>query len=151
MTNSAEQWYTSYRGDVYRLAYMICGNRAMSEDITQDVFLSALQNPPAIRGSDNGNSLRAWLLAVARNKTLNALKREKRAVPLDDNLPCPDTPGDLVFLDMLNPLTARQREIVIFHILYGMSHNQTAKILKMTHAAVRKQYERALAVLRTEN
>jgi RNA polymerase sigma-70 factor (ECF subfamily) len=139
---TAEQLYTAYRGDVYRLVYMMTGSRAVSEDVTQDVFLEALQKEKTIR--DNP---RAWLLTAARNKTLNLLKREKRSAPLTEDLSYTDA-SDLVFLDMLRPLKPRQREIVICHILYGLPHTDTAQILRMTHNAVRKQYERALAVLR---
>lgn len=145
VTDGIEQLYTAYRGDVYRLVYMMTGDPSMSEDVTQDVFLTALQKGHTIR--DNP---RAWLLASARNKTLNTLKREKRSIPLQGDLPYLGEPSDLHFLDALSPLTPRQRDVVIYHILYGLPHKDTALILGMTHSAVRKQYERAITELRKE-
>jgi RNA polymerase sigma-70 factor (ECF subfamily) len=142
LTKTAEELYSRYRGDVYRLVYMMTGNLAISEDVTQDVFLEALQKSDTIHTSP-----RAWLLAAARNKTLNLMKREKWSVPLTQDLSHTDR-SDLQFLDMLRPLNARQREVVICHVLYGLPHTDTAKVLRVSHAAVRKQYERALTILR---
>lgn len=140
LEQTAETLYTAYRGDVYKLVYMMTGNHTISEDITQDVFVEALQK--TIRTNP-----RAYLLKAARNKTLNLIKRERYNTPLTNDLPYSDR-SDLAFLDTLRPLSARQREIVIFHILYQLPHTETAAILRMTHGAVRKQYERALALLR---
>jgi RNA polymerase sigma-70 factor (ECF subfamily) len=142
MDHTPEQLYTAYRGDVYRLVYMMTGSRATSEDVTQDVFVDVCQ-----KGTDIHTNPRAWLLTAARNKTLNLIKREKYNAPLSGDLAHTDQ-SDLQFLDMLRPLKPKQREVVICRILYGLPHTDTAQILRMTQAAVRKQYERALTILR---
>ncbi len=63
-----------YQGQVYGLAFHMLGNRASAEDVTQDSLTSAYRNIRRFRG---GN-LRAWLLRIARNACLDAMRSSKR-------------------------------------------------------------------------
>jgi RNA polymerase sigma-70 factor (ECF subfamily) len=149
------QWYRDYRQDVYRMAYMITRNPATAEDICQDVFLTVLEKPDAYTEAGNPrgtSSLKAWLLTVARNKALNAVKRERRTAPLTENMPDERAePGsDIVFLDILKPLNPTQRQIVLFRVAYGLRHKDIARMLGLTPAGVRQQYGRALKCLKEE-
>ena len=136
-----EQLYTEYRGDVYRLAYLMTGDRAVSEDVTQTVFLAVSRKERAV-----AKDPRAWLFAAARQQTAGLYKREGRSLPLHGKLPYPGA-DDLCFLDTLRPLTPLRREIVILRFLFGLPHSVTAKILRISHTNVRKAYDGAEATL----
>ena len=136
--------YERYRKDVYRYALALTRRHEPAEDITQDVFLTAATKGGSCRGSE-----RSWLLSIAHNRAVNLLRKEERARRRDE-VPEESVPpaSQMELFDSLKPLTDRQRAVVLLRIGYGLSHKETAAALKISHAAVRKQYERALAVLR---
>jgi len=57
--------------------------------------------------------------------------------------------GKLV-MQALMKLPGRMRVIVVLHDYQGMTHDEIARVTKTGHAAVRKNYSRALARLRDE-
>lgn len=146
-----DRWYKTYRSDVYRLAYMMTHSPDCAEDICQDVFLTALRKS----NQEIDARPKAWLLMVARNKTLNRLKYENRFSPmtdrLTDTLAAPGTNGpDIEFLDLLRPLNMVQRQIVLFHVGYGLKHKEIARILGLSPANTRRIYRQAIRALRTQ-
>ena len=73
-----------YQGYVLNLSARILGNRTLAEDVTQEAFVSAYR---AI-GRFRGGSLRAWLLRIAQNGSLDVLRSSRRrpADSLDEAL-----------------------------------------------------------------
>src|SRR6476646_9000193 len=59
---------------VFRLASALVGNREEAEDIAQEAFLAAFANLSGYDSSRAGFS--TWLLAIARNRCINLLKRK---------------------------------------------------------------------------
>jgi len=51
------------------------------EDLTQEVFLNALESLPAFRGD---SSLRSWLIGIARHKVQDYYRQRLREVALDE-------------------------------------------------------------------
>ncbi|MDR1737170.1 MAG: sigma-70 family RNA polymerase sigma factor, partial [Oscillospiraceae bacterium] len=147
--DTVAEWYEKYRADVYRLAFMMTKQSALSEDICQEVFLAATQRAAELKGAPG---LKSWLLTVTRNKTLNALRHESYSSPLTDDLQddrtLTDDP-DFVFLDILRPLGGKERQIVLYHVAYRLSHKDIAGMLGMSGAAVRKSYSRAMKTLKS--
>jgi len=146
-TNALTAFYLKHREDVYRLAYAMTKQRADAEDITQDVFLTVALKAYTYKVDF---SEKAWLLKITRNKALNFISSRARLVPLDETLAdrrFVTEAQDIGFFDILECLSFTGRQIVLFHIAYGLSHKETSKILKMSHSAVRKQYTRAMKTL----
>ena len=75
-----QELYESHKDDVYRFSFWLAGNRADAEDITSETFVRAWVRHNAIRTE----TLRAYLLTIARNVFLEQLRRRKRQVSLDD-------------------------------------------------------------------
>src|SRR5262245_20250364 len=75
----------NFSGKVMRLAYSILGNRALAEDLTQDVFVRIWRALPAYRGM---SSVSTWIYSITRNTCLTALKRAQagNAISLDEPL-----------------------------------------------------------------
>ena len=62
---------------VFAATLRILRNRAVAEEVAQDVFVEIWNRPcayDALRGS-----LRAWLIGIARHKAIDAVRREERA------------------------------------------------------------------------
>jgi len=146
-TDALTALYREYRKDVYRLAYVLTKSRADAEDITQEVFLTVAEKARTYKVNI---SEKAWLMKITRNKALNLINSRARLVPLNETLEdnrFKAEAKDIEFMDILECLAPTGRDIVLFHIAYGLSHKEISMILKMSHNAVRKQYSRAIKTL----
>lgn len=133
------------------------------EDIVQDTFLTALKKWRHNQIPDNPS---AWLMQVAKNKTLNALKRENRSVPLDQYKSTPEIEEtiDKLFLDheikdsQLRVLfaccdprfSAKAQIILTLKTLSGFSNSEIARALLMSEAAVKKRLYRTRKSIRED-
>jgi RNA polymerase sigma factor (sigma-70 family) len=64
-----------YQSLVCALAYSACGNAAQSEDIAQEVFISAWRQIQELR---EPNRLREWLCGIARRSAVQAYRHDRR-------------------------------------------------------------------------
>ena len=62
---------------IYNFVYKNVGNEASAEDITQEVFLKVFNNIKKIK---NQSSFRSWIFNIAKNTSLDYLKK-KKAIP----------------------------------------------------------------------
>jgi RNA polymerase sigma-70 factor (ECF subfamily) len=70
---------------VYRFILQITRHRTQSEDLVQDVFLKILRKAKSFRGD---GSFKAWMFNIARNITLDYLRKSKRqdSDSIDDDI-----------------------------------------------------------------
>lgn len=71
-----ETLYDRYEKLVFSFAHRLAGDRTISEEVTQDVFLK-LWNGTSVYQKDKGK-FSSWLLTVTRNKVIDELRRLKR-------------------------------------------------------------------------
>src|SRR5215813_6684538 len=150
-----EPLYREHASTVRALAYRMTGSMADAEEISQETFTRALASPP---GSVLG---RNWLLSVAANLARDRLRRRKRAAYIGPWLPeameAEAEPGSVdpergyglresasfAFLLALEPLTSRQRAVLLLRDVFDLSVEETAAILRMGEGAVRVMHHRA--------
>ena len=125
------------------------------EEIASDVFLALWQNADGI----SPDSLRSWLGAVARNRTVDFMKKHRDTVPLEDNaIEVPDP--------IWAHLTAMERTQALRRALSALSHTdqeifyrcydlgetstEIAQALHLNPATVRSRLSRGRAALRNE-
>jgi RNA polymerase sigma-70 factor (ECF subfamily) len=141
---------------VYNLAFRLSGNRDTAEDIAQDVFLKVYRAADRL---DVHRHPKPWLTTITYN-TIRDLARRTAARPedpvdaqiIEDTHGILETPEDILLerererlVDRaLQELDERSRAIVILNGYCGFSHEQIATIVDMSHAAVRKNYSRAI-------
>ena len=65
---------------VYRFVSRLAGNASLAEDIVSDVFLDVWRQANRFDGK---SKVTTWLLAIARHKALNAMRRNSE-MPLND-------------------------------------------------------------------
>src|SRR5262249_45694384 len=141
------------------LAFRMTGSAADAEEIVQETFTRALAPPP---GTTVGPS---WLLSVAANLSRDRLRRRKRMSYVGPWLPSaveaepePETlhperhyglreSASFAFLLALEPLTSRQRAVLLLRDVFDLSVEETAAVLKMGPGAVRVMHHRARAAL----
>ena len=71
--------YDLYSGVVYSVAFRVLQNATSAEDVLQDVFLQLWRNPRAFDSARG--QLAPWLAAIARNRSIDMLRKRK---PEDD-------------------------------------------------------------------
>ena len=75
--------YARYAPEVYRFAYWLSGDPAEAEDITSEAFVRAWINLARIRTE----TLKAYLMTIARNIYLEQLRKRRRQSNLEDGHP----------------------------------------------------------------
>lgn len=75
-------FYDKHFDAVYRFVYFrVSYNKAVAEDLTADIFTSALA---AFKDFDPSRGEKAWIMTITRNKIINHWRDKKDAVDIDD-------------------------------------------------------------------
>lgn len=156
--------FECYFDRVYAVIYRLLGERALAEDVAQEVFLKVYR---AAHRMDPERDPLPWLMAIAHNACRdvwrsNAHRLGRRAVSIDEH---PLAGGGLSAgtNDPEREALARERErlvqqailrlpeplrvAVVLHDYQGLGHEEIARITGVRHAAARKRYSRALEAL----
>jgi RNA polymerase sigma-70 factor (ECF subfamily) len=152
--------FAAQRPRLWGLAYRMTGSAEDAEDVVQETFARLLEREPARDASE----LPFWLVRVATNLALDALRRRKRRSYTGAWLPAPveldpagtDPPGaryerlesaTFAFLIALEALGPRQRAVLLLRDVVGASAVETAEILGVSEANVRVLHLRARRAL----
>jgi RNA polymerase sigma-70 factor (ECF subfamily) len=138
-----------YSGVVHGVAYAHLGNRAEAEEVGQDTFLRAFESLDRLR---NFSHIGGWLVAVARHRSRDILRKRRREQDAQDALAgevVPVTPRPdreefrrLVW-DHLQRMADDDREILVLRYFLGMKRRMIAAQLGITPAAAAKRLQRA--------
>jgi len=83
--------YSRHNVRVYRFVLRIAGNPCLAEDIVSETFLEVWRCADGFRSK---SQVSTWLLAIARNKALAALRRPVDAQLGDDQMAAIEEPAD---------------------------------------------------------
>ena len=129
-----ERFYEEHRSEVLRLLRRRLGaDRA--EDAFQETFLRALR---AYGRLDHGEHLRAWVLTIAQNVALDALRRTRPTDELVDVGAEDARPAYAELADLVDGLGPKERAAVVFRYGYDLSYEQIASALESTPDAARQ-------------
>ena len=67
--------YQAYQRDIYGYLFHLTGQQSAAEDLTSEVFISAMKSLPAFQGNAD---IKTWLFSIARHKWYESIRREKR-------------------------------------------------------------------------
>ena len=141
--------YTELNRPVYTVLLRITRDPWLAEDLLQDCFLRLWEAPP----EPQVKKPRAYLFQSARNLALDALRRERRSVPLED-CALPSVPGPDALQSELDralaSLPEEERQIVTLHLNGGLKFRELASLLGLSVGAVYGRYRRALKALRDD-
>jgi RNA polymerase sigma-70 factor, ECF subfamily len=138
---------------VFSLAYHVLHDRALAEEVAQDVFL---QLHKCFAGFDSADHLKHWLRRVATHRSIDQTRRRKlRAhVSLDDAPPLAAAAVDRdpllaqMLRRMVASLPANARAVVVLRYQEDLSPVEIAEILNIPVKTVRTRLHRSLAILR---
>jgi len=148
--------YDRHASLVYRYAQALLGSRSEAEDLTADTFLRALQAIKEYRWT--GRPVSAWLLTIARNLSINHIRRKQRAkdalcllaVSASSDLAEPAGHRDVDLQDLRQAILALgpiERDVIILRFVLGIDYPQVAKVVGKSVANVRVIQYRALRTL----
>ena len=133
---------------VFRAVLAQVGNRAVAEDIAGQVFLEALEGIRRYR--DRGRPIAGWLLAIARHRSIDWLRREGRlqTAEVPEQAVEDAAIGEALALEALALLTPEQREVVFLRFVQGHPLKDVARLTNRSTGAVKALQHRALQQLR---
>jgi RNA polymerase sigma-70 factor, ECF subfamily len=150
----------AYGAAVYRYCRQMVGDEHMAEEVHQMTFVQAHEGLPRFA---RRSSLRTWLFGIARHRSLDLLKidrrRRKRFEPIDEVPDLPE-PGRGVedrlaersraqaLESCLRRLAPRARTAVLLRFQQGLSYPEIARLSNEKAPALQVRVARALPVLR---
>lgn len=159
------QLYQQHLDGVYRFVHFRVRDEALAEDLTQDVFLSALRHVGELKAPER---FRSWLLTIAHNRVANHW-RDAALRPLPANR-LPDNAAEAAgptlatdeggyeavalrldaatVLSATERLTELQQQVVALRFVAGLSLAETAQAMGRSVNAVKNLQHHAVASLR---
>jgi RNA polymerase sigma-70 factor (ECF subfamily) len=162
-----EQLVRRYDRKLLRIAHHVTHNREDSQDAFQEAFLKAFQHLDQFRGDSQFST---WLIRITVNQSLMKLRKQRaiREVSLDedfqgegDTLPMEiidwaPNPEQLhkaselrdILATTLRELRPLLRVVFVLRDIEGLSTDQTAEALNLSHSAVKARLWRGRLQLR---
>ena len=136
--------YQELKTPVYTVLVRLTGDRLLSEDLLQEVFLRIYRQPP------EAEKPRAYVFRMARNLAIDALRQKQPCDPLEEHSLQADH-DPTVKLDLERAfarLTAGERQLVALHLSAGLTFREVASIVERPLGTVLWQYRKAIEKLR---
>jgi RNA polymerase sigma-70 factor, ECF subfamily len=147
--------FDRYSKVVYSVALRVLRDPASAEDVLQEVFMQIWRNPDsfvATRGSLGG-----WLAVVSRNRSIDALRRQRPTASVDDialasNYNLADEAERNSMMDkartVIHLLPVEQRKTLEMAFFDGLTHSEIAEMTGDPLGTVKTRIRSALMTLR---
>ena len=154
-----ETLYERYKNRVLTFVYRYVGDREWAEDLTQEVFLKIYRAP---RAFDPRNRFMTWLFTVARNVSIDHLRRKKPIANMSSVTEADEAPPELSSIieggpvdsallneletklnEVLLTLSPKLREVFILCAMQGLSYEEVASIVGCPAKTVSSRLARA--------
>lgn len=157
--NAFAELIDRYKDLVFGLIYRMVADRALAEDLAQDVFLKVHRGIPYFRGEAR---LSTWIFRIVQNVCVQARNRPRGDEPLEGT-PRSDAPArefgkpDEAFAAVetrdrltkaLSKLPENYRMLVVAHYLRGVQYEALAEALNLPLGTVKTHLYRAKRRLR---
>jgi len=147
--------YERYGSLVYTFCRRTVGHHDATE-VAQDVFLAAWRSRASYDPQRGG--LGGWLIAIARNKVIDHLRRQGRQpsiVPDEDHGEIAGLRTDdvamiadrMLLAEALSELTPRARRVVELAFIHDLTHEQIAEKTHLPLGTVKSDVRRSLPTL----
>jgi RNA polymerase sigma-70 factor (ECF subfamily) len=150
--------YEAHFDRIYRYIVLRVASRSEAEDLTQQVFLKAIQSISSYNWK--GLPFSAWLFRIARNQVIDYIRKRSRSLHFNEQL-LPEGPREAgieekaeeAFIvekvkEAMKSLTALQQEVISLRFAGGLSIQETAKAMSKSEGAVKALQHSALDNLR---
>ena len=144
--------YERYYHDVHRFALFLTGDRAAADDLAADTFARAWM----ARDRIHQETVKAYLLTIARNLYRDQLRVSRRFVELQDTIKdsAPGVEAQVEHRSTLQDVRARLRRVaradrraLMLYVFKEMSYAEVAATLGITIGATKSRIRRAREAL----
>src|ERR1700675_4479555 len=145
--------FERYHAPLYNFYAKLTGDRALSEDLVQEVFLRILRHRQTFR---DGTPFRAWIYQIARNARIDHFRKSRPQVPFEPEMAPVVAPGDpaqqqqeseLLHRAMME-LAEEKRELLILCRFQELRYDEVARLVGCGVSTVKVRIHRALHELR---
>ncbi len=152
--------YQRLKNSIFRYAYYMTGSKFAAEEVTQEVFLTLLQN--RARFDPKQGDLGGFVFGIARNLVRRIDRRERPFEPLPDDAevlarlvgPAPESPNQLVQDQLIGNVRAavaslpeHYRQVVVLCDLCEMTYADAATRMGCAVGTVRSRLNRGHKLL----
>ncbi|NJN16380.1 MAG: sigma-70 family RNA polymerase sigma factor [Oscillochloris sp.] len=144
----------AHQEPIFRLAYLLLGDRDEADDVAQETFIRAAR---ALAAFDTDRPLRPWLLQIAANlarnrhrtvrRYLHALQQIVRDAPRMAAPPEPDEASGMLW-QAIRRLRRSDQEVIYLRYFLELSEAESAHALAIAPGTVKSRLSRALGRLR---
>ncbi len=153
--------YDRHADAAFSLAFRMCRQRALAEDVVQEAFLSLWHS--RARYDRHSGSVRTWLLGIVHNRSIDALRRRgvrDRGIiaeeGIEERLEAPERTDVEVarreeareIRDALDGLPDEQSRVIELAYFGGMTHVQIASMLDMPVGTIKGRMRLGLSKMR---
>lgn len=143
--------YRKYAPAVYRFALSLCGREAEAEDLVSETFLRVWMTKTPVRAA----TVRAYLIAIARNLYLEGRRKQWREKALDFDLAGALDVGAehearaewARVRDRMADLPEATRSALVMHSVLEMPYSEIEAVLGVPAAALKVRVHRARITL----
>lgn len=145
--------YYKYVGKVHNFILKISGDSALSEDITQEVFIKLWHRREEL---DPARNIESWLFVCARNLFLNELRRRRQGAVFAAETQKTATPSENSTLDqvhyhfaerelaaLIREMPPQRQRIFVLSRLYGLPAAEIARQMDISERTVENQLYQA--------
>lgn len=140
------QLYDEHFDRIYRYIYFRVSNQAEAEDLTQEVFLKALQAIGSYKWRDL--PFAAWLFRIAHNQVIDHVRKrskqkkapleEAAAVSVEDPVAMSEHKSEIEELtSAVKELPSAQQEVISLRFISGLPIAEVAKTLGKSEGTVK--------------
>lgn len=150
-----EELYKKSEKTVYGYMFSLCGDTELAKDLTQEVFLKAIESI----GRYNGKcKISVWLCQIGRHLWYQHLSKNKREVPVGDDIDALSNRSRFAVsaeesvmikndvctvLEFISLLPEMARTVVVLRLLYEMSFREIGNICEKSENWARVTYYRS--------
>jgi RNA polymerase sigma-70 factor (ECF subfamily) len=126
--------YDRYSPLVYAVALRVLGDTGTAEDVLQEIFLQLWRKPSAFDAARG--SMGAWLSVIARNRSIDALRKRKPETDIEDVVLSVETDfadnadrgrALVKIREALGKMAALQRSALEMAFFEGLTHQEIAE------------------------
>ncbi|HEY5160252.1 MAG TPA: sigma-70 family RNA polymerase sigma factor [Gaiellaceae bacterium] len=135
----------AYEAPIFNYVLRMVGDRALAEDLTQDIFLRVFRG---LRGYSRQARFTTWLFQVAKNRVIDEIRaverRPRTLVAIEDapqlevvDAPIEQSEAIEILLSEVDKLSPDLKEALLLRDIVGLSYNEIADTLDVTLATVK--------------